>query len=234
MAYEQSTHPPAYSEKATQDSLTAPPVPQSTTASSGPFFELHSPALSRSIVFSDRSTQRGVLYVETSSWTPGKPDITLHSGGDASGPVLGVSRLHKMRPTEMGLGDPAQAHAVVWEQLSEGGVFSHRRFSFEADVSGQRRTFGWERTRSGDDGVHGFKKVSALNFVLKDMHNGQNLATYLVGSGIGWGKRGTLDFKVQLPQNVEILAVLSMTTIIIKAARRQSGAAGSAGGGGGC
>ena len=221
---------PIYDEKATSRSHAAPQVHQAANVSI-PAFDVHLPAFSRAYVLKDPSNGRDLIFAKTSSFTPGKPDLTFYAGGAEAGPMVASCKTHHWSGDEMALGDAA--HPQASERLRDDTSFTHGRFDFEADVAGARRAFAWERTRAPEDGVHGFKRLLSLNFVLRDLQLNQDVAVYLIRGHKSWGKHGELRFKVPVPKELEMWSVVSLLTILLKARRRQNAQAGAAGGGGG-
>lgn len=73
--------------------------------------------------------QRGspLYHVDNSHWTPGKPDLTFHTGANTTGPIAGVIKYrHFSSDTEIGLGDPSQPHAIEWFCLNRDSMISQR------------------------------------------------------------------------------------------------------------
>ncbi|KAL4779432.1 hypothetical protein BJX76DRAFT_340794 [Aspergillus varians] len=64
------------------------------------------------------TNKKHLYFVYNSHLKPRKADITVHTGEDSKAPVAGVCKfLHLSRHCKVGLGDPQQAGAMVWEDL---------------------------------------------------------------------------------------------------------------------
>lgn len=87
-------------------------------------------------------------YVETSTFKPGKPDLTVHSGNAKTGPIIGVCKIGHTFEKMIGLGDPSgDINSVQWETLKQHGLFGGLtfKFEFEYDTEGDRKSFTWTR-----------------------------------------------------------------------------------------
>ncbi|PGH14557.1 hypothetical protein AJ80_05877 [Polytolypa hystricis UAMH7299] len=175
------------------------------------------------------------FYVEISVYTPGKPDITLHSGPDKTGPVLGVSKFVTLSSgSKIALGDP-DMHGIVWEDLKKTS-FDHSKYEWQMtiyphrDPQGERRAFAWKRTHSV--GIDGSKPpwFSGLNLKLIDDQTNEILAVFTGSSS--WSKRGTFQINKDYGREFDIMVLLSGMTILERAQRRSSGGGGGGDGGG--
>lgn len=87
-------------------------------------------------------------YVETSSFKPGKPDLTVHTGNTTNGPVSGVCKVGHSMEKKIGLGDPsADLNAVQWESLKQHGRLVNLKYTFDMEIGpeGERKSFLWTR-----------------------------------------------------------------------------------------
>ncbi|PVH86150.1 hypothetical protein DL98DRAFT_650217 [Cadophora sp. DSE1049] len=90
------------------------------------------------------------FHITNSSFTPHKPDITIHSQ-TAEGPILGVIKLNTLSSNVVALGDPSKTEQLQWERFQSMKDWTHSRYEFEFvdGESGERRIFTWRRTRQG-------------------------------------------------------------------------------------
>ncbi|KAF4471778.1 hypothetical protein FALBO_1310 [Fusarium albosuccineum] len=59
------------------------------------------------------------FYVDVSSFTPGKPDLTLHKGVSTNDPVVAACHLPKFSGgLKFGLASPAGPDLMNWEELT--------------------------------------------------------------------------------------------------------------------
>lgn len=95
------------------------------------------------------NSETGLFYVVNSSFTRNKPHITLHSGHDESGPVLGVAYINQFGTNTIGIGDPERdIGSMVWERLSRVSKWTHATYQFECSFGEEgRKSFVWQRLR---------------------------------------------------------------------------------------
>ena len=141
------------------------------------------------------------FYIDISSFTPSKPDLTVHEGKTSGGNVVAVAHMPKFSGDfKIGLGDPSGRAgdgggagggagglaATRWEDMTKENLrHSEHRWAMTLgagndDGGGRRgqtrREFAWKRTRKvGADGA----SVSSLS--------GRNLKLVEVGHGGGRG-----------------------------------------------
>lgn len=167
-----------------------------------------------------------IYHVDNSHWTPGKPDLTFHAGANTTGPIAGVSKYrHFSSDTEIGLGDPAQAHAIEWLCLNRDSRMSVR-YSFRMNIGSdhQSRTFTWKRTRSLGSGRFGsLKLVDESDRVLAVLSSGGSFTS----------TSGQMDIYVQYGERFQLMVLVSGLALREKLARARKAAAASGGGGGG-
>jgi hypothetical protein len=87
-------------------------------------------------------------YVDSSTFTPGKPDLTVHVGDSKTGPIAGVCKVGHSMEKKIGLGDPStDLNSVQWESLKQQGRYVNIQFRFvcESGPDGERKTFAWTR-----------------------------------------------------------------------------------------
>jgi hypothetical protein len=89
------------------------------------------------------SSPTPIFYIENSSFTPGKPSVTL-TAGTKNGPVLGVVKLAYLGQDTIGLGDPtSNTVEMVFEELRKVSKWTHARYEFECECGRmkERRRF---------------------------------------------------------------------------------------------
>jgi hypothetical protein len=171
------------------------------------------------------SNGQPLYHVDNSHWTPGKPDLTFHTGTSTTGRIAGVSKYrHFSSDAEIGLGDPSQPHTMEWFSLNRDSLMSVR-YTIRMPVSSsdqQPRTFTWKKTRALSSHSGGLKLVDESDRVVAVMSGGRFSST-----------AGLLDIYVQYGERFQLLVLVSGLAFREKLARARKGAAGAGGGGGG-
>lgn len=177
------------------------------------------------------------LYlVDNSTWTPHKPDLTVHAGTDNKAPVVAVSKFVRFsRHCKIGLGDPADANNILWEDLLCDG-FCHGKFRWQMSMGSgdafSRPAFIWKRTHHVGVGQSSPSVFATGNYKLVDEHTEQVLAVYTSSSHKSLEKSGKLEILVDYGQDFDVMALTTTLTLVEKNRRRnQARAAGGAGGG---
>jgi hypothetical protein len=168
-----------------------------------------------------------VYHVDNSHWTPGKPDLTFHAGPNTTGPIAGVSKYrHFSSDTEIGLGDPAQAHAIEWFCLNRDSRISVR-YSIRMSIGSNHQpcTFTWKRTRSLGSSRHSGD--------LKLVDESDRILAVLSSGGSFTSTSGQMDIYAQYGDRFQLMVLVSGLALREKLARARKAAAASAGGGGG-
>lgn len=153
-------------------------------------------------------------YVEFSRYTPGKPDVTLHAGGEDTGNVLGVCKLPELtKGFAIGLGDPGvnNGDKMLWEDVDFKGTWltdPQYGWIMAPDSGSDRRSFRW-------------KRESYLNWKLVDEGVGETRATFQSNGLKSWSKMGKMKISGDLGRELEIGAVLVMSGIFQKARKRR-------------
>jgi len=187
-----------------------------------------------------------LFYVSNSPFTPFKPSVTLYSGNDKNGRVIGVVKLSCWRDNFVGLGDPdtlgdGKEGEVVWERLRKTSNWTHSTYEFELeDEKGERRTYEWKRLRQGFFADQPDMELREVLTEIKGVGEGQSeernrvesrgevLAVY---KGLrGWKKRGVLFLRKGIEvgemekkgegKNWEMMVLLTALGIIEAARRR--------------
>jgi hypothetical protein len=170
-----------------------------------------------------------IYHVDNSHWTPGKPDLTFHTGPNTNGPIAGVSKYrHFSSDTEIGLGDPSQPNAIEWFCLNRDNWMSVR-YSIRitvgtgigSDHQPQPRTFIWKKTRSLSNHSGGLKLVDESERVVAVFASGGSFSS----------TSGTLDIYVQYGERFQLMVLVSGLALREKLLRARKAAAGGGGGG---
>ena len=173
--------------------------------------------LSRDMIIQDGAT--ALYYAEISEFRPRKPDITLHEGGKKEGAVVAAS-FYGFGKFRIGIGP--DDISMVWTECKRSGSLFSKRFLFEWNG----RTYSMQRAKSKDTNVTGFAKLMLTHFKVVEVDTGELVALYT--SNKFGRKKGTVRFKPDLPQDLEILFVMSIASWRDKIRREQP-----KGGGGG-
>lgn len=131
---------------------------------------------------------KGLFYVTNSTFTPNKPDVTLHAGPDKLGPVLGVAYTGITATNTIGIGDPENnINNVIWERLSRTSKWTHSTYQFECTFGEEgRKSFIWERVQSNPFDDQGNMEL------YEDGKPGVMLAKYESVGVFKWKNRGRL------------------------------------------
>ncbi|KAL4991782.1 hypothetical protein BDW68DRAFT_151305 [Aspergillus falconensis] len=180
-----------------------------------------------------------LYYVYNSHLTPLKSDITVHDGENSNAPVVGVCKfLHLSRHCKVGLGDPQQAGAMVWEDLHcENLTMTKYRWPMSvplADGRHERRWFLWKRTRTvGADGDSP-SLFSLRNYKLIDELTGQVVSVFTSNSFKSVRKNGKLQVAAGYGPDFDLMALITLLAMYEKIRRSWGkGGGGGTGGGGG-
>lgn len=96
-------------------------------------------------------TQTPVFFIDTSVFTPRKPDVTLHAGSDttASSPAVACCYIPAVTRTfRVGLGDAVGLQGSLrWEEMTQGSLLTMKHFGWSMDLpGGERPQLMWKRT----------------------------------------------------------------------------------------
>ncbi|KAL4878278.1 hypothetical protein BJY04DRAFT_196138 [Aspergillus karnatakaensis] len=179
-----------------------------------------------------------VFFVYNSHLTPTKADITVHAGEDNAAPVVGVCKLlHLSRHCKVGLGDPQQTGAMVWEDLQcQNMTMTKYRWQMSVPTphgGSERRWFVWKRTHShGADGDSP-AFFSLRNFKLLDEQTGNVVAVFTSNSFKSVRKNGKLQVAADYGPDFDLMALITLLGIYERIRRRTGGKGGGGGSGGG-
>ncbi|KAJ5774631.1 hypothetical protein N7457_009527 [Penicillium paradoxum] len=200
-------------------------------------YNITRPLLHRHYIISSADDQP-LLYGEISSFTPNKPDLTLHAGASSQAPIVAVSNFLKLSGNyKLGIGNPDAAGNMIWEDMTKELIHKPKyRFEMiiplEPDQSqGERRAFLWKRTHSVGIGDSAPSKWTTQNYKLVNERTEKVLA---VSSGATRpGRVGKLQIRVEYGEEFDRMVLISCLSLYEKARRRRHHAAGGGGGGGG-
>jgi hypothetical protein len=174
-----------------------------------------------------------IYYVDTSFWTPGKPDVTIRQGGGNIGTPVGVvNYIAFSSDMKVGVGDPTVNHGMemVWEDLAKTSKIKHNTYQWSMVVdeglagesSGERRTFVWRRTHHyGLENEAKSAKWATVNFKLEDVRTGDIVANFATTGMKQWNKMGKFVIQQRYGPEWEFMVLLTGLGIIQKARRRE-------------
>lgn len=182
-------------------------------------------------------SEEPLFYVDVSSFTRHKPDLTLHAGPTSDAPVAAVCHFPKFSgDLKAGVGDPAAAgDAVRWEEVTRATRVRPSKFRWVTDFARPSSTAGtspralmWKRT--AHIGVEGEKVMSwsARNHKLVDEATGELLAVFT--SSLSFSRCGKLQINVDYGKDFDALVFITCVGLYEKARRRSERS--SSGGGG--
>lgn len=178
-----------------------------------------------------------LYFGDNSTWTPKKPDLTIHEGTDNKGAVVAaVKFLHFSRHCKVGLGDLDNVNQTTWEDLIGEGLSSGKynwQMLLEKDGALNRYSFIWKRTSHVGVGNARPSKLSSDNFKLVDAQTEQVLAAYTTSTHKSFDKAGKLEIYPNYGRGFEMMALATILGIVERHNRRSSGAGDGGGGGGG-
>lgn len=96
------------------------------------------------------SPTNNFYYVESRSFVPNKPGITLHHGTSRDAPTIAVAHLDYFSTSnKIGLGDPEHnPTGVYWERLHKESFWTHMRYSFTFEGENGVKRYEWHRTKN--------------------------------------------------------------------------------------
>ncbi|KAG2419783.1 hypothetical protein HFD88_004579 [Aspergillus terreus] len=177
-----------------------------------------------------------LFHVYNSTFTPKKPELTVHAGSDEKGPRVAACKfLHFSRHVKVCLGDPENVGSAQWEDLLCQNL-RHNKYRWQMTVKSaggpERRSFLWKSTRSV--GVGG-EKPSVFNsncWKLVEERSGR-VAAVFTGTMTSIKKSGKLQVDADYGQEFDLMALVTVLALYEKQRRRSNSAGGGGGGGGG-
>lgn len=188
----------------------------------------------------DAATGQILYYVDNSSFTPGKPDVTLCHGSEKTDPTAGVAKWSSMysKHLKIGVGNLLEAAGeknMTWEEVRTGHIrHPEFRWSITSPVSGQRHEFAWVRmhgTEALTAAGEGTNTMSFKNFKLVESAKrgltgeGEVLAVYASNTFKSWSKMGKILVKVDGAARGwggewEVMVLLSVLGLVEMSRRR--------------
>lgn len=183
-----------------------------------------------------------LFFTENSTWTPRKPDLTIHEGTDKKGAILATVKFaHFSRRSKVSLGDPADLRHTTWEDLIGKGI-CHSRFNWQMQVEKDgvpnRSSFVWKSTSRVGVGNTRPSRLSSNNYKLVDAQTGQVLAAFTNSGHKSLDKEGKLEIYPSYGRDFDMMVLATILSIVERQRRQSSGDGGGGdgggGGGGGC
>jgi hypothetical protein len=160
--------------------------------------------------------ERGLFFVNNTTFTLNKPHVTLHAGPDKLGPVLGVVYLGLTAANTVGIGDPDNnANSMVWESLSRTSKWTHSTYQFEFIFGEEgRKSFIWQRVQSNPFDDQGNLEL------YEDGNPGVLLAKYESVGVFKWKNRGKMYIVDGYGDGWELMVLLTCLGLIELSRRR--------------
>ena len=139
-----------------------------------------------------------LFYIDTWSFSSGKPDLTMHEGPPNKSPVVAVSHMPSLSLTyKIGLGDPNRLASMDWEEIGKEHLTkSGWRWTTTVLEGANRETklsLEWKRTaKMAVDGM-AIRFMSSRNYKLQDTDTNDILAVFT--SDRDYRKCGVLQVK---------------------------------------
>lgn len=178
---------------------------------------------------------RPLFHGEVSTFTPGKPDLTLHTGTSDKGPVVATSKFGFIDSFKVVLKGPSGIYSDQCESMTKGSFWTGQyrwamTLQFSPSHPVTRREFIWKRTRH--EAVDGrTASVFQFNYKLVDAQTDQLLAVFT--SSWSMRKCGMLQINVQYGKDFETMAFITCLSLYERARRQNGASAGASAGGGG-
>lgn len=179
-----------------------------------------------------------LYYIDNSSFTPGKADVTLRRGDSKDGLVVGVCRWSNMysKHFAVGVGDPSRDEgSTIWEEVRTDNII-RPVYEWSAGSSENRSTFAWHRinktdTQKDDEEANRFSKKSLK---LVNCADGEILAILSSHRFKSMSRLGKLIIKVDGHQrgwgrDWETMLLLSLSGVVEMSRRRGRNRRGGAG-----
>jgi hypothetical protein len=176
-----------------------------------------------------------LYHVHNSTWTPNKPDLSVHAGTTTQGPVVAACKfLHFSRHCKVAIGNPDTPNSVDWEDLTALSHL-HTRYRFQMSLRSEhgveRRSFIWKNTSSVGAGGAKPSKLSWRNYKLVDEPTDRLIAVY-TASVWSQKKSGKLEIYADYGQEFDLMVIITALGLSEKQ-RRADNRKSSGGGGGG-
>ena len=160
-----------------------------------------------------------LYYVDCSTFTNNKPDLTVHAGSNNKAPVAAMCKfMHFSRDFCFGLGDPELPAQVEWEDVvCQGLRRSHYRW--QMNLPSGRRTFIWKRTHAVSVEDARLTSISYRNYKLVDEATGRILAAF-TNDYLSIKKVGHFQVSADYGKEFDLIALLTVLGLYEKGSRR--------------
>lgn len=162
-----------------------------------------------------------IYLADISTFTPGKPDITLHSRTE-NGPMVGQAHFRWSLFIKAGVGPDDTS--MDWTNMKRGGVL---RRHYDLEYRG--KTYSLRRTHATDHGVAPYQRAIFPHMKVVEEETGEVVAVYNSILTVK-RKRGTIHFAKGVSPELEVLCVLGFAAWREKIARAGGRSSGGAGG----
>lgn len=174
-----------------------------------------------------------LFVVDISTFTPNKPNLTMHAGSDlkSNPPAVACSHFpHAGRSFKLGLGDPANPASITWEEVNRDGL-SNSRYDWSVDIPGSRERIPVVWKRTSNVAVEGMSTGfwNGRDWKLVDPR-GNVLAVFTHSSGLTSG--GILQINVDFGMRFDHAVLMTVITLYEYTRRRRNAAAAASSGGG--
>ena len=160
-------------------------------------------------------SQTATFFIDVSFYTPSKADITLHSGSDSRGKVVGVVDLKKFAGHyEVAIGDLSGKEELVWEPLEVVQYWASRH-GFEAEFGDQGvKEFIWRHPGERLSDHPGDMEL------VKEENPDYVLAQYVKAGTHSWKSRGNLLIREGYGEEWELMVILTALALVVVKSRR--------------
>ena len=159
-------------------------------------------------------SETATFFVGTALNSPGKADVTLHSGGDAQGKILGVVDLKRFAGHyEVALGDPNVDKNLTWEPLEVVQYWASRH-GFESDFGDTVGSFLWRHP-----GERLADHPGDMELVEEEKPD-YVLAQYVKAGTHSWKTRGNMLIRQGYGEAWELMVILTAIALVVVKARR--------------
>lgn len=166
---------------------------------------------------SEKYHERDPLYfIHVGGMMGDNAEVTMHTGGNKNGPVLGTCRFNKFRSSKINfqsnIGEKSTMNLVAQHGYYQWSMPRTLEAADRKQDVGERY-FLWRRSAELDRNP---RNADALNLELCSPDPFEVHATY-AGSLPGSGKGGVLEMKDDLGEDFKVMAVLTLCILVEKA-----------------
>ncbi|KAJ5211706.1 uncharacterized protein N7498_003352 [Penicillium cinerascens] len=189
---------PRFQGQATETPATVSENMLDLISSSGREIDVFREGVSGNLQLLSSRNKTPLYFVCCSIFHPNRPDVTLYTGNDRKGKVIGVcSNTRFSDSITVGRGNPAHPNSMEWEEVVKVSR-DHSSYKFSIwSRAAERRSYSWKRTQ--DSNMKGIKssKLDRRSWKLEDDMSGEVVAVF-AANGIqkSFKKVGKLRFLV--------------------------------------